>query len=373
MEIEASDLHPVNLNLSWAPYQLPYAPGTYIAFPNHIKDIIRATDKEIGGVILFSKPEIHADRKLLLANSIFLTAGEIGDVDWTRTLTTIQHGSFMMFHTHPKDNRGYQGYSSQDLHLLLMYSLKTYKHNVPVHFCLSTGKDIHFTFIDPVIMKLIRTIMKLMKPNFIKKFPGAIHTVFEEAFIDYFGCMFDALEYEFVKTNGTKASPDQWCLTLLDTFTFTPLDKYDIIKGLVKSYLTTPNGLKYSTNPHVMTIYEMYEDTFNKLVLEIPQIKTEADFRGLRSYLGLFKTTSQKYDKFFSDLHGGPFSGVQCLDGGRIYDETDPWSLSDNIHIESISPFALSDSHLMQGGTLQKGTLRKSSILKKKTRKYKKA
>jgi hypothetical protein len=163
-------------------------PGTYIAFPNHIKDIIRATDKEIGGVILFSKPEIHADRKVLLANSIFLTAGEVGRVDWSRTLTTINNGSYMIFHTHPKDNPGYQGYSSDDLILLFRYSLQTYKHNAPIHFCLSTGKDIHFTFVDPVVITVIRTLMKMLKPIVIAKFPGLgiTDTIFQDTFMMFF-------------------------------------------------------------------------------------------------------------------------------------------------------------------------------------------
>jgi len=349
----------VRLKLFWDTYKLPYEQGTHISFPEHIKDIIKSSTKEIGGVILFEKPPEFSKYKLISANSIFLSAGEIDRVDFTHILTSINNGSYMVFHTHPKRANGYNGYSSQDLRIFFGYNLLNYKNGKRVHFCLSTGNDIHFTFIDPVVMKIIRTVMKLMKPSFIQKFPGAVDNVFEESFIRFFGCMLDALEHEFITKNATIADPDVDCLSLLDTITFTPLDKYDYIKGLMTSFLRTPRGHEYITNPYVMSIYEMYEDTFNKLLFEIPLIKNQSEYTALKSYLGLFKTTSQKYELFFSDLHGGQFSGVQCLDGGRIYDETTAWSVSDDLpNIGPLSPFAA------EGGSLKKKTRKNKKHIK---------
>jgi len=346
MEIEARDLHPINLNLSWAPYQLPYAPGTYIAFPNHIKDIIRATDKEIGGVILFSKPEIHADRKLLLANSIFLTAGEIGEVNWTRTLTTIQHGSFMIFHTHPKDNRGYQGYSSQDLHLLLMYSLKTYKHNVPVHFCLSTGKDIHFTFIDPVVITIIRTLMKILKPIVISRFPqfGITDKMFQNYFMTFFKLLFDSFEKYCITKYADIPHSDIAALSELDTISFLPSKTYDKLKQIVNAFFVLEEARIYRENPVVMYIYEQYDFVaFSRLNIIIGDTIQAEQIPNLLSYISLFKTTSAKNEDFFKVDH----AGLQCNDSGKIYNETVPWNQDSPIRsLEPLSPY--------EGGSLGK-------------------
>jgi len=345
MEIEARDLHPVNLNLSWAPYQLPYAPGTYIAFPNHIKDIIRATDKEIGGVILFSKPEIHADRKLLLANSIFLTAGETTKVDVSSTLTGITHSSYMIFHTHPKDNPGYQGYSSDDLYSLFYYCLKTYKHNAPIHFCLSTGKDIHFTFVDPVVITVIRTLMKMLKPIVISRFPqfGITDKMFQNYFMMFFKLLLDSFEKYCVTKYAQVPHSDIAALNELDKISFLPSSTYDKLKQIVNAFLLLEEGRIYRENPVVMYIYDQYDFVaFSRLKITITNAKAE-EMPDIINYMGLFKTTSAKNEDFFKADH----SAIQCLDSGKIYNETIPWNQA--VPIKSLQPLSP-----YEGGSLGK-------------------
>ena len=332
----------VNLNLSWAPYALPYEIGTYIAFPSHIKDIIRATDKEIGGIILFSK---DAHRKLLVANSIFLTAGEVTHVDLNSILATITHGSYMVFHTHPKDNHGYQGYSSADLLVFLIYNLKTYKRKVPVHFCLSTGKDIHFTFIDPVVITIIRTLMKMLKPIVMAKFPDVVTTdlIFQTYFINgFFKMLFDAFEEYCLHTYAHIPHSDIAALSQLDKISFTPYSGYDKLKQAVGSLLRIERGNIYRENPIVMFIFEQYEVVASRLNIGITNAP-QNQIPHILNYIGLFKTTSAKNEEFFKADH----SGLLCNDSGKIYNETVPWNRDVIIsNLDPLSPY--------EGGSLGK-------------------
>jgi len=366
--VTADLIRPVTLNLSWAPYPLPYHLGTYIAFPTHIRDIIRASDKEIGGIILFSKPEIHADRKVLLANSIFLTAGEVTHVDINITLATIKHGSYMIFHTHPKDNLGYQGYSSADLILLLIYNLKGYKHNVPVHYCLSTGKDIHFTFIDPIVVTIIRTLMKMLKSIVIAKFPDVVTTdlIFQNYFLNgFFKMLLDAFEEYCLQTYARIPHSDIAALNQLDTISFTPYSGYDKLKLAVASLLQLERGRKYRENPVVMFIFEQYEIVGSKLNIGITNARPD-EIPDILNYIGLFKTSSAKNEDFFKVDH----SGLQCHDSGKIYNETVPWIQDAVLHnLDPLSPY--------EGGSLGKVvyfnnsyTRIKRSKSKSKTRKF---
>ena len=337
----------VNLNLSWAPYPLPYEPGTHIAFPSHIKDIIKATDKEIGGIILFSKPQEDAHGKLLLANSIFLTAGEFTHVDLHFTLTTITHGSYMVFHTHPKGNHGYQGYSSADLLVFLFYNLKTYKHKVPVHYCLSTGNDIHFTFIDPVVITIIRTLMKMLKPIVMHTFPNLIKTdlLFQNYFINgFFKMLFDAFEdYCLHRYLSSPVHSDINALTELDTISFTPYSGYDKLKGAVNTLLQTERGRIYREDPVIRFIYQQYEVVASKLNIGIFGATPE-DIPHILNYIGLFKTTSTTNELFFNEHH---HSALHCTDSGKIYNETVPWNRDVVLsNLDPLSPY--------QGGSLGK-------------------
>ena len=353
----------IRLNLQWLPYTIPYKPGTYIAFPSHIKDIIRATNKEIGGVILFSKPLMHADRKLLLANSIFLSAGEAGYVHWSRVLHTIQHKSYMIFHTHPKDNPGYQGYSSGDLGLLLKYSLQTYKHNIPVHYCLSTGKDVHFTFIDPVVINIIRTLMKVLKPMVIARFPGQTDASFQAYFLSFFKLLFDSFEWYCVTKYAEIPHSDIAALSELDKISFTPYSGYDKLRYVVNSFLQLQEGRPYRENPIIMYIYDQYEPASRNIHMTITGSKQE-EIPTILDYMGLFKTTSVKNIDFFKD----DYAGVECLDSGKIYNETVPWSQEAILgNLEPLSPY--------YGGSLGKVVYFNNSYThikrsKSKTRKF---
>jgi hypothetical protein len=355
------------LNLKWLPYTIPYRLGTYIAFPSHIKDVIRATDKEIGGVILFSKPEIHANKKILLANSIFLSAGEAARVQWSRILTTIKHGSYMIFHTHPKDNPGYQGYSSDDLYLLLFYGLKSYKYNVPIHYCLSTGKDIHFTFIDPVVITIIRTLMKLLKPMVIARFPGTTDSSFQIQFMLFFKMLLDSFQMYCVIAYAAIPHSDTRALSELDTISFTPYSGYDKLKRAVNSFLVLEEGRIYTDNPIIMFIYENYEIVASRIYVTI-EGSTQEQIPHILTYMGLFKTSSLKKEAFFRDDH----AGIQCLDSGKIYDETVPWVQEGVIeNLEPLSPY--------HGGSLGKVVyfnnsykhIRKSKLKTRKTHRRK--
>ena len=316
------------VKLNWDPYTFPYVAGTNIVFPQHIKDVFKSQTKEIGGLIMFEKPAEHKAHKVLLANSIFLTAGEIDSVEITHILTTVQHDSYMIFHTHPLRQHGYNGYSTLDLNLFFRFALMNYRSGKKLHYALSTGRDVHFTFVDNEVLKIIRAIMKKMKPKFLRHFPSSTDRDFQYSFLEFFNVMFHGVTHYLArKYNGT--FQDVEAMVELDKCSFLPFPaaNYNFIKSLIQTTL----------NPRVAYIYSHYEPCFKELNIKVEgsvqRAMLEVNTTGLQgsifleNNLGLFQTTSQRYDKFFEDYRpAGSLTGLTCMDSGKIYDETEIWS-----------------------------------------------
>jgi hypothetical protein len=329
------------VKLNWDPYTFPYVLGTKIVFPQHIKDVFKSQTKEIGGLIMFEKPVEHEADKVLLANSVFLTAGEIDSVEFTHILTTVQHGSYMIFHTHPIRVNGYNGYSTQDLITFFTFALMHYKSGKKLHYALSTGRDVHFTFIDQEVLKIIRAIMKKMKPKFLRHFPSSTDRDFQYSFLEFFNVMFNGVTHYLArKYNGS--FQDVEAMTELDKCSFLPFPpaNYNFIKSLIQTGL----------DPRVEYIYNHYEPCFRELninvdgsvqraALQLNSTGLQGDLF-LQNNLGLFQTTSERYNKFFEDYRPtGSLTGIACMDSGKIYDETETWSKTAQLrNLEPLSP-----------------------------------
>jgi hypothetical protein len=329
------------VKLNWDPYTFPYVSGTNIVFPQHIKDVFKSQTKEIGGLIMFEKPAEHVAHKVLLANSVFLTAGEIDSVEFTHILTTVQHGSYMIFHTHPIRVNGYNGYSTLDLSIFFRFALMHYKSGKKLHYALSTGRDVHFTFVDQEVLKIIRAIMKKMKPKFLRHFPSSTDRDFQYSFLEFFNVMFHGVtNYLARKYNGS--FQDVQAMTELDKCSFLPYPpaNYNFIKSLIQT----------SLNPRVAYIYNHYEPCFRELNIKveggIARAALQVNSTGLQgdlflqNNLALFQTTSERYDKFFEDYRpAGSLTGINCMDSGKIYNETEIWSKTAQLrNLEPLSP-----------------------------------
>jgi hypothetical protein len=348
------------VKLNWDPYTFPYVAGTNIVFPQHIKDVFKSQTKEIGGLIMFEKPAEHKAHKVLLANSVFLTAGEIDSVEFTHILTTVHHGSYMIFHTHPLRQHGYNGYSTLDLSIFFRFALMHYKSGKKLHYALSTGRDVHFTFVDQEVLKIIRAIMKKMKPKFLRHFPSSTDRDFQYSFLEFFNVMFNGVTHYLArKYNGT--FQDVEAMTELDKCSFLPFPaaNYNFIKSLIQTTL----------NPRVAYIYNHYEPCFRELNIKVEgsvqRAMLQVNSTGvqgsvfLENNLGLFQTTSERYDKFFEDYRpAGSLTGLTCIDSGKIYDETEIWSKTALLRdLDPLSPRTLTSQRMLEdvhGGAFTK-------------------
>jgi len=311
----------IEYEFNWDKYTYDYkGPTTKIQFPEHINHIILSTNKEIGGLIMFEKKPSNT----LEANSIFLTAGEEDKVDFTRILNTVVHPSYMIFHTHPLRKRGYNGYSGTDLTSFFYYTLINYKAENRIHFCLSTGHDIHFSFLDNPVVEYIRTIIKLIKRE-SRLFTSDKEV--QEAFMIYFHYLCSVIEYYCVTSARDMSFVDAQLLKFIEHFTFTPLDKakWNDFKIWMNQYKPANPAMyaKYETVKGFKYINENYERISNTIqcVFSVPGIAPEEVVKTI----GLFKTTSSTYDAFTKT------GSVVCIDSGKIYNETDPWQTTSTL------------------------------------------
>lgn len=338
---------------------LKYRDGTQLIFPTHIRHIIKATNAEIGGLLFFSK---LGDNKLV-ANSIFLAAGNDTSIDWSKILTSIYHGSYMIFHTHPirtgdLQRYTYHGYSGIDLYSFFKYQLLFYKKGIRIHYLLSTPTHVHITFIDMQVLKFIRKTMKILKPLFTRRFGD--YALYQDSFCFFMYFMFQTVILSMLKSSLDSKYNEVEYFSVLDTISFTGINaeqRIDIYNDETKNInLITllaemmPNldsadfdALQFYTIPERMRLYahisffhENYLTACRELLLTTQFSNVPGEIEIFKRTVGLFKTTSFETRDFFNDDH---LWAASCKDSAIIYAETIPWDVSAPINnIEELSP-----------------------------------
>ena len=381
---------PRNISLSYTTIdQIPYAQGTSIVIPANLRQTFNATaNNEIGGLLCLTAIAPNT----LSINGTFIIGGDVGGVDWNPIITSFRHNSYMMFHTHPPQvGGGYNGYSSADLGLLFRYlfSIRRTRPVVSIHYALFTPTDIHFTFVDEICFKIIKTLIKIIRNQISNSGRPVVFTDtgdFTECVQIFFVLLIEQVIVRFITRcgPGSEFANDVEALNTLDNISFLPFPIHDggvpnrgnvfllaaterlrnsIANGNFTDIQITNTWLRNQLQRENMInkIREIgifyfnpasYQDINITLRNRAGEIYSVDQHRTIFNTLGLFKTTSAQRAPF---IHIGNNDNImiRCIDSNKIFNETISWPMGQTPPIllpPLNSPIAFQD-----GGALQKG------------------
>ena len=354
------------------------APGTVLELPIHLFELLKPTDKEIGGVLLFDKDPATPT---LTLNTVTASLGGHSGVHLGGLVKTFGlHPSWFIYHTHPviRDDR-YNGLSGPDLFMIITLSLSSNEEHSIVTHLLVTQYDLHVTYLNPNVYNIFLRIYNgfindpsippelqipanVDRDNYIKQYKRFI-------FIEYYKILFDhviasfsnGLYYNGPYPAGVHYTRDTHALTGLDYISFIPQHE-ESWKKLMSLW---PSADGMAEGEHIFASIRNPKLNFVHNWLNKPARGNGALDVAIpvqENIVGLFKTTSFKL--YTGDM---PIVGenirLTCGDGGYIYTNTVPWN-----QVAIIPPIIGQLVPMMAGGRRKKQKTRKIRKYKRRAK-----